>query len=233
MRQVFYVLAFIIMTLQSCNAQSKYFQPTGIVEKTEELKKGKTEWYSLKNNESVDGYTKIGDSIFGGEIACNIRPLEGIHLETFQVLAGTLYAKDINHVYYPLRIPCVEYRDCGVCYYGEIIMANAKPLTFRYLGKDYATDGTNVYFRGRLIDAADGATFKVIDGPEFFYFATDSVNVFKHGTIFKGANPATFYYDKDDPRNVDKEYIRKYIIGDKNKEWEYIPPDSIREIQKK
>lgn len=65
-------------------------------------------------------------------------------------MAGTKYAKDNIHVYYPLEIPCVDYEDCGVCYYGKIIIDNANPRTFKYLGKDYATDGENVFFSWKI-----------------------------------------------------------------------------------
>ncbi|MEL6193233.1 MAG: DKNYY domain-containing protein, partial [Bacteroidota bacterium] len=105
--------------------------------------------------------------------------------------------------------------------------------TFVYLGKDYATDGENVYFRGELIESADGKTFKVIDGPEFFYFGVDHNNVFKHDEIFEEADPATFYFDRDDKRTIGTEYEHKYIIGDKNKEWLYVPPDSFKKVRKK
>src|SRR5690554_7685528 len=49
---------------------------------------------------------------------------------------------------YPLEQPCIDYVDCGVCYYGKIIMESANPERFKYLEKEYATDGKNVYFRG-------------------------------------------------------------------------------------
>ena len=106
-------------------------------------------------------------------------------------------------------------------------------MTFKYLGKDYATDGQNVYFRGELIPNADGQSFKVIDGPEFFYFAIDKSRVYKHDKIFSNADPLTFYYDKNDKRNIDTEYQHNYIIGDKNNEWEFIPPNTINKIDKK
>lgn len=45
-------------------------------------------WISLQEKESIGGYTKINGHIFGGEIACNVKPLENIDVETFKVLAG-------------------------------------------------------------------------------------------------------------------------------------------------
>ena len=231
MKNLIVILTFIIF-LTSCRVQNKYFEPTGIVDKTEEYSKNEKIWISLKDKQSVDGYTRIGDSIFGGEIACNVEPLKGIDIKTFKVLAGTNYAKDKNNVYYPLEQPCIDYEDCGVCYYAKIIMENATPENFEYLGKEYATDGKNVYFRGELIPNADGETFKIINGPKFFYFAVDKNNVFKHNRIFKEADSETFYYDSNDKRNIVREYEHKFIIGDKNKEWEFIPPNTINEIKK-
>jgi len=231
MKQLLFILTFPFF-LTSCNGQNKYFEPTGIIDKTEIYIKNNQSWISLKDKESVDGYTRIGDSIFGGEIFCNVEPLKGIDIETFKVLAGTSYAKDKNNVYYPLEQPCIDYMDCGVCYYGKIKMKSANPECFEYLDKEYATDGRNVYFRGELIRDADGESFKIIEGPKYFYFATDKNYVFKHNKIFKNADSKTFYYDKSDKRNIDQKYEHKYIIGDKNKEWEYIPPHTINEIKK-
>jgi hypothetical protein len=202
---------------------------SGIVDKTKELS-GKKFWTSLNDKERIDGYTRIGDSIFGGEIACNIEPLKNIDVKTFKVLAGTKYAQDTNHVYYPIEILCVDYRDCGVCYYDKIVIENVQPKNFRYLGKDYATDGNLVFFRGRLLEGADGQTFKVIDGPIFFYFATDKNHVYKHDQIFIEADPLTFYYNKNDKRNKVSEIENRYIIADKNNVWEYTPPDQIKKI---
>jgi hypothetical protein len=232
MKQTATILFFLLLTLTNCSGQAKYFQPTGIKDRTQESS-GKNEWFALNNKERIDGYTRIGDSIFGGEIACNVKPLKDIDVKTFKVLAGTQYAKDTNYVYYPLEQLCVDYTDCGVCYYTKFVVENATPSTFRYLGKEYATDGSNVYFRGELLQGADAATFKVIDGPEFFYFATDKQHVYRHDQIFSEADPATFHLAKDDPRNDFSKYGSKYIIADKNKVWEYTPPTQIKEIQKK
>jgi hypothetical protein len=232
MKQLIGIFILSIL-LAGCCGQSKYFEPNGIIDKTEEYKLNNKGWTSLKDKECVDGYTRIGDSIFGGEIACNVEPLKNIDIKTFKVLAGTLYAKDTNHVYYPLEIPCIDYDDCGVCYYGKVIIETANPETFSYLGKEYATDCKRVYFRGELMPNADGQTFKVVEGPEYFYFATDTNNVYMHNSVLENVDPSTFYFDKDDSRNIDREFEHRFIIGDKNMAWEYIPPDSIKEIEKK
>jgi len=224
-----YIFALYLLIRTSCVGQKKYFQPTGIIDRTEEFF-GKNIWVSLNDKERIDGYTRIGDSIFGGEIACNVEPLKNIDTKTFQVLAGTQYAKDKNNVYYPLEIPCIDVIDCGVCFYGRVIVEDANPLDFRYLDKGYATDGKLVFFRGELLKDADGVTFKVIEGPEYFFFATDKNKVYKQNKVFRDADPSTFYYDVTDPRNRISEYDNRYIIGDKNNKWEFIPPDKIKKI---
>jgi hypothetical protein len=232
MKQTATILFFLLLTLTNCNGQTKYFQPTGIKDRTQESS-GRNEWVVLKDRERIDGYTRIGDSIFGGEIACNVKPLKDIDIKTFKVLAGTKFAKDTNHIYYPLEEHCIDFTDCGVCYYAKIVVENANPSTFRYLTKEYATDGSNVYFRGKLLHGADGASFKVIDGPDFFFFATDKQNVYRHDQVFSEADAATFHLAKDDPRNDFSKNGSKYIIADKNKVWEYTPPTQIKEIPKR
>jgi len=236
MVRLIYIFAlFFILT--SCigrnhrkeNGQREYFRPVGIIDRTKEFS-GRNIWVSLNDKERIDGYSRIGDSIFGGEIACYVEPLKNIDIKTFQVLTGTDYAKDKKNVYYPLQVTCIDYIDCGVCFYTEIIVKRANPLKFKYLGKDYATDGKLVFFRGKLLRGADGATFKVIEGPRFFFFATDKNQVYEHDKIFQEADPTTFYYGKTDPRNKVLECEDRYIIGDKNHKWEFIPPDKIRKI---
>ena len=227
MTRLTYIFVLFVLIMTGCN---KYFKPTGIIDRTEEFS-GKNIWVSLNDKERIDGYTRIGNSIFGGEIACNIEPLKNIDIETFQVLAGTQYAKDKNNVYYPIEIPCIDLVDCGVCFYSRIIVEEANPTDFEYLEKDYATSGNMVFFRGILLKSADGETFKVIEGPRYFYFATDKNNVYNHNKIVEGADPSTFYYDDTDSRNVISEIFNKYIIGDKNNKWEYLPPDEMKKIE--
>lgn len=224
-----FILLLSISALYSCFGQTKHLAKNDIADTKNDSLEIKTKWIFLRDKQSIDGYTRIGDSIFGGEIACNVKPLSGVDVETFKVLPGSKYAKDKNHVYFPLVINCVDYDECGVCYFAETIIQLANPLTFKILGKDYSTDGTFAYFRGRQIYGANGATFDIIEGPDNFYFAKDNENVFRYGEIFKGADPQTFYFDKNDIRD-ESNGVKKYIIGDKNGKWEYSPPDSVKRI---
>lgn len=49
------------LTLSGCIGQDRYFEPTGIVDKTEEYVAMNNGWTSLENKVSVDGYTRIGN----------------------------------------------------------------------------------------------------------------------------------------------------------------------------
>jgi len=210
---------------------NNFVLPKNIIDRTAEFSEVNI-WITLNNNESIDGYTRIGDSIYGGEIGCDVKPLEGIDIKTFKILAGTGYAKDIYKAYFPIQIMCTDGKDCGICNYSKVIVKGANPANFKYLKKDYATDGDSVFFRGKMIKNADAATFKVIDGPEYFYFAVDKNYVYKHDKIFEDADPSTFYYDETDSRN-EVLNSKKYIIGDKSNEWQYTPPHQILKIEKK
>ena len=66
------------------------------------------------------------------------------------------YAKDKNHVYCPGIVELLEW-DEGVnspyseVYEGRIIIPDADPDTFKYLGDGYAVDKNNMYEYGRII----------------------------------------------------------------------------------
>lgn len=235
MKKILSVL--LVLTVISCNKQlynrqTNYFQPEDIIYRSDEFTDNNN-WITLGDKESLGGYTRIGDSIFGGEINCNIKPLKDIDVESFKVLAGTEYAKDKNFVYYPTGVFCVDYTDCGVCYYKDVIVENANPESFQLIEKDYSKDDQHIYFRGELLSGADESSFKVIDGPAFFYFAKDKNHVYKHGEIFKDADPETFYFEKENPENIISTYDHKFIIRDKDNVWEFIPPNKIKKIDPK
>ena len=84
-------------------------------------------WKSLCNNESVGMYTRIGNKIYGGNatgIAINklTSPLNGVDVESFKVCIGSDYAKDKNHVYYPIRMMCSDADTYGGCFFVEYIV---------------------------------------------------------------------------------------------------------------
>ena len=185
----------------------------------------------MNDHERVDGYTRIGNSIFGGEIACDVKPLPHVDVKTFKVLPGTQYAKDTHRVYYPLETICVDGTDCGVCYYSRFVVLGANSGTIRYLDKDYSTDGQKVFFRGEALQGADPVTFKVISGPEYFYFAVDKARVYHHDQIFHNADPNSFFFDSSDIRN--KKMSGIYVIADKSRKWIFSAPDSFQEVRNK
>jgi len=221
--------SFFELTL--CSAQKYYFQPEGIIDRTGELNE-ENRWTSLKNKESIDGYTRIDDAIFGGEIACNVMPLKNIDIKTFKVLPGTKFAKDKKHLYYPFSLSCDDFEDCGVCYFSKVIVEGANPATFRSLGKNYFTDGNLVFFGGEQIAGASSSTFKVIEGPYNFFFAVDQFHVYQGNNFFNEADPSSFYFDNDNPRNMVDDTYYIYIIGDKNSKWRVTNSNKIELIEK-
>ena len=103
-------------------------------------------WKSLCNNESVGMYTRIGNKIYGGNatgIAINklTSPLNGVDVESFKVCIGSDYAKDKNHVYYPIRMMCSDADTYGGCFFVEYIVKDVSSENFKYIGNQYGTDG--------------------------------------------------------------------------------------------
>lgn len=139
---------------------------------------GDGSWTELKEGEKIEDYYRKDDKIFCGEVNCDVKPLENIDIGTFKVAQGTKYAKDDNHVYYPIQVICIDYTDCGVCYCDKYIVEGANSKTFKTLSKDYAADNKAAFFRGEMINKVDRQTFRVIEGPEFFYFAVDKNHVY-------------------------------------------------------
>jgi hypothetical protein len=186
-------------------------------------------WVSLQEEQAVDGYTRKNNHIYCGEVACGAPPMSGVDVTTFQVWPGSKYAKDKSAVYYPLRITCHDYPDCGVCACTKYRLSNVAVQAFTYLGKDYATDHTTVVFRGQALAGADGKSFRVIKGPEFFYFAVDKGHVYKHDQVFVGADPHTFYYDRYHKRT--DEQANQYVVADRRHKWLFIPPTTIQVLK--
>lgn len=186
-------------------------------------------WTGLREGQSIDGYTRKDNHIYCGEVGCGAKPMVGVDVVSFKVCPGSKYTKDSLHVYYPISIDCIDYATCGVCACSKYVISNLVVKDFNYLGKDYATDKVKVFFRGQELLGADGKSFRVIDGPEFFYFAVDKNKVYKHNQVFPGADPATFYYDQSDKRN--DEAWNHYNIADKRHRWLFVPPDKIKMIK--
>lgn len=113
-------------------------------------------WQHLSDKRTIEGYTRVGDKIYGGyyygkSIQNAIKPMEFVDAETFCVCIGSEYAKDKNHVYYPLHVICEDADEFGGCYFAEYIVSGVRPSDFRYLGNGYGTDGYDLFFEGEKV----------------------------------------------------------------------------------
>ena len=88
--------------------------------------------------------------------------IHGVDASTFQVYAGSRYAKDAHRVYYPKLVLCAEGVNCGQCFYVRVVSEGADPLTFEVLKSDYGKDSQWVYYKGMRLDSVDYDTFEVI-----------------------------------------------------------------------
>lgn len=65
---------------------------------------------------------------------------------------------------------------------------DADPMTFEVLGDDYGRDKTHAFFRGNMIEGADGHSFRILKKG----YAADKFNVYNEGELIKGADPVSF-----------------------------------------
>ena len=113
-------------------------------------------WKHLSDNETIEGYTRVGDKIYGGYMLGKpiwdvVKPLENVDAKTFYVCIGTGYAKDCRNVYYPIRECSLDAEDFGGCYFVEYIVSGVRPSDFRYLGNGYGTDGYDLFLEGEKV----------------------------------------------------------------------------------
>ena len=116
-------------------------------------------WRKLERNEKIGLYLRVGNRIYGGSFyikdTIHITPLKDVDASTFEICEGTEYARDKNHVYYPIRIMCTDGEDWGGCYFEEYIVDGASPESFIYIKDDYGVDGYRMYNRGERIEWND------------------------------------------------------------------------------
>jgi hypothetical protein len=72
-------------------------------------------WVKLKEGERIDGYTRIGNRIYGGYVDSTflhkyLKPMRKIDINSFEVCVGSGYVRDKNHVYYPQEIIPIRIR---------------------------------------------------------------------------------------------------------------------------
>lgn len=171
-----------------------FYKPEGVIDKTEEYVKINSGWIKLPHKVCIDGYTRIDDDIYCGEINCDVDPMSGIDEETFEVYPGAGYARDKYYIYYPIEVFCFDGTNCGVCFCSKyIVIADRK--SFEYLGNGYAKDRNSAFFRGEIIQNADALTFEIVCNLRHVYLAKDKNHVFRFDNILKDATPATFNVD--------------------------------------
>ena len=112
----------------------------------------KGEWVKLHKNQRINGYLRIGNQIYGGDIdLCFLKyftPLKNVDAQTFEVCKNSGYARDKNHVYYPICEIYYEGDTWGGSQFKEYIVVGASPKTFIFLGDDYGIDGYAMYQSG-------------------------------------------------------------------------------------
>ena len=118
--------------------------PKSTIERVQE----QTEWIEPQEGESINGYTRIGNCIYGGDAnASQAQPLK-VDINSFEVCRGSGYARDIKHVYYPIA---KEYDEDGKCRFTEYVVKGMNPEKFLYVGNGYAIAGKKMYYKGHRI----------------------------------------------------------------------------------
>lgn len=110
-------------------------------------------WEYLSDGESYGLYNRIGNHIYGGYTVSNSdiinhTPLSGVDIKTFQVCKGGDYAKDVNHLYFPIELIYNEGED--ECWFGDKYIVNGvNPEKFKFLGmysgENYGICGLKMY----------------------------------------------------------------------------------------
>jgi len=115
----------------------------------------KGEWVKLQESQKINGWRRIGDKIYGGDIDLSdiqhFDPLKGVDAESFTACKNSKYAKDKNHVYFPIVEIAVDAETWGGGILKEYIVDGASPNSFKYLGDDYGVDGYTMYRMGEKV----------------------------------------------------------------------------------
>ncbi len=154
----------------------------------EDLSSDSIYWLKLEESEKSGDYFVLDNEVYCGEVAHNSYPLKKVDFESFKVLSGTKYAKDKNHVLYPLQTICIDGSNWGNCHCTEYIIKDADPVTFEYVGDEYALDIKNVYFRGVRIH---NSIFKEFENLTQGY-ARDSTHIYFRGKILDEVDVKSF-----------------------------------------
>ena len=133
------------------------------------------QWHTLKDGEREGWYIRIGDSIYGttaeGAHCCvkYTKPLK-VDAKSFVVSEDCDYAKDKNHVYYPISAICEDWSapDSEGCsdieYIREYLVVGADPKTFKHLFGKYGIDKHYMYDWGERIPWDDRIILRAKQG---------------------------------------------------------------------
>ena len=118
--------------------------------------KDMAEWLSV-DTADIDCYYRIGDKVYWSQDLKEYRehnpPIAEADANTFVIANGTHYAKDKDHVYYPIGM----YDGFEIDLIGwpeeswAKIIEGADPATFKYIGHGIAADKDNMYYKGERI----------------------------------------------------------------------------------
>lgn len=128
-------------------------------EKIDDAQKSSQEKWADLSTKRIQCFYRKGDKVYWSDAEVNrddknVPPITGADAETFKIAIGSAYAKDKNHVYWwEYDEDVEEYDEWPEGYYVPVvIMFDADPKTFRYLGGEFGCDKNKMYFRGKEID---------------------------------------------------------------------------------
>lgn len=121
------------------------------------------EWIELKDGQKEGIYLHENGRIFMEIYEGDSKDLlKEADMSTFRVCKGSQYAKDKNHVYYPLAIVCFDGIDRSWTRVSNYIIDSADPTTFKYIGNtfsettslelQFAADSIQMYRDGERIE---------------------------------------------------------------------------------
>jgi hypothetical protein len=133
-------------------------------------------WYELPDSTAIGFYFRMGDSIYCAltSVPHQIFAMKGVDVATFKVNSVSDYAKDANHVYYPMDITYYDAYDWYADIAGRYVVEDADVASFKYIGADLAMDRKHLYHSGDLIDwdneqiqyAIDNASKDTVNNPK-------------------------------------------------------------------
>ena len=119
--------------------------------------KDMAEWVSV-DTDNIDCYYRVRDTVYWGpnwkECIILPPPITQADANSFVIAKGTHYAKDKNHVYFPIGQYGIEEYDTEWTPDMESdikVIEGADPATFKYIGHGIAADKDNMYYKGERI----------------------------------------------------------------------------------